>query len=60
VRVRREARIRGDLVVVPHPERAVTEALRVVIAGEGEMMLRLEPAMVGAAEVTERPPFDHE
>ena len=50
VRVGREARIGSDLVVVPHSERAMAEALGVVIAGEGEMMLGLQPAVVCAAK----------
>ena len=50
MRMRREAGVGSDLVVVPHAQGSVPEALGVVIAGEGEMMLRLEPAMVGAAK----------
>src|SRR4029078_13316484 len=57
--MRREARVGSDLVVVPHAQGSVPQAVWVVIAGEGEMMLRLEPAMVGAAEVAERSPVDH-
>jgi hypothetical protein len=29
------------------------------MAGEGEMMLGLEPAVIGAAELVERSEFDH-
>src|SRR4029453_14243501 len=53
VRMRGKARVGGDLVVVPYSDRAVAEALRVVIAGKGEVVLPLEPAMVRAAEGVE-------
>jgi hypothetical protein len=35
----KEHGIRGDLVVVPYPQRAPADAIRVVIAGEREMVL---------------------
>ena len=53
VRVRRKAGVRRDLVVVPDPQRAPAHPLGVVIVGEGEMMLGLQPAVVGAAELVE-------
>jgi hypothetical protein len=56
VRMRGKARVGGDLVVVPHSERAMAQALGVVIAGEGEVMLRLQPAMVSSRS-WECPPF---
>src|SRR6185436_10625319 len=54
-----KARVGGDLIVVPHTQAPVAEALRVVIAGEGEVMLRLEPAVVRAAEGVEWSLLDH-
>ena len=60
VRMRREARVGRDLIIVPHAQGSMPQALGVVIAGEGEMMFRLEPAMVGAARGAERSPFDHD
>jgi hypothetical protein len=59
VRMRRETGIRRDLVVVPYPDGAVAESLGVVIAGEGEMVLRLQPPMIRAAKLVERPAFNH-
>src|SRR4029453_14226791 len=59
VRMRGKARVGGDLVVVPYSDHAVAEALRVVIAGKGEVVLRLEPAMVRAAEGVEWSLLDH-
>ena len=50
VGMRREAGMRRDLVVVPHPDRAPAHALGIVVAAEREMMLGLEPTMVGAAK----------
>ena len=50
VRMGREARVRGDLVVVPHAQRAPAHAVRVVVVTEGEVVLGLEPTMVGAAK----------
>ncbi len=55
VRVRREAGLRRDLVVVPHPDRAPAHAVRVVVAGEREVVVGLEPAVVGAAERAKGP-----
>src|SRR5690606_7013843 len=45
VRVRREAGARLDGVVVPHPQRAPVDAVRVVVTGEREVVLRVEPAV---------------
>src|SRR6516165_5294271 len=60
MRMRGKSRVGGDLVVVPHSQAPVAETLRVVIAGEGEVMLRLEPAVVCAAKGGERSPLDHD
>ena len=59
VRVWREAGVGLDGVVVPHPQRPPAHARRVVVAGKGEVVLRVEPAVVGAAEAGEGAVFDH-
>src|SRR5580704_5934025 len=59
VRMRRKAGFRRDLVVVPDAQRAPAHAPCVVIAGEREMVCRLQPAMVGGAQCPERSDFDH-
>jgi DNA-binding transcriptional LysR family regulator len=60
MRMRREAGPRGDLVVVPDPQIAPAHPGRVVIPSEREMMLRLQPTVVGATEFAELPAFDHD
>src|ERR1700730_16584416 len=57
--MRRKAAVRRDLVVVPDAKRAMIDVFRIVIVGEGEVMLRLEPAVVGAAERVEWFQCDH-
>ena len=59
VRVRREAGLRRDGVVVPHAQRAPAHAIRVVVAGEGEMVFGVEPAVVGSAQAVEGSAFNH-
>src|SRR6185437_5460294 len=59
VRMRREAALRRDGVVVPHAQRTPAHALGVVVAGEREMMFRLEPAVVGSAQAVEWSAFNH-
>src|SRR5262245_32847828 len=59
MRVRRKAGMGGDLVVVPDAQSPVSHPLGVVIAREREMVLGLEPAMVGAAKRRVWPPVDH-
>ncbi|MGY4598747.1 hypothetical protein ACVWXL_006493 [Bradyrhizobium sp. GM22.5] len=54
-----KAGVRRDLVVVPDPQGAVTHVVGVVMACEGEMMLGIEPAVIGAAELCEGSEFDH-
>ena len=54
-----KAGVRRDLVVVPHPQRAVAHIVRVVVAAEREVMLCLQPAVIGAAEFCKRSEFDH-
>jgi hypothetical protein len=56
----RKARVRRDLVVVPHAQGAVVHVRGIVVAGEREVMLGLEPAVVGAAELREGFAGDHE
>ena len=50
VRMRLKAGLRGDPVVVPDPDRAPAHPRRFVIIGEGEMVARVQPAMIGVAE----------
>ena len=45
-----KAGVRRDLVVVPDPQRAMAHIAGIVVAGEREVMLGLQPAVVGAAE----------
>ncbi|MNT19068.1 hypothetical protein D3C72_1543050 [compost metagenome] len=59
VRVRREAGLGGDLVVVPDAQLAPAHPLAVVVAGEGEMVTGIEPAVVGATQFGEGTYFDH-
>jgi len=55
----RETRAGGDGVVVPHPQRAPAHAGRIVVAGEGKVVLGIEPAVVGTAKGLEGTAFDH-
>src|SRR6185369_2518738 len=59
VRMRREATLRRDLVVVPDADPAPAHAARVVIIGEGEMVAGVQPAVVGMAETVEFADVDH-
>src|SRR5690606_18213346 len=59
VRMRREAGAGSDGVVVPHPQRAPVHARRVLVPGEGEMVLGIEPTMIGSTEAGKRATFDH-
>ena len=49
----------GDPVVVPDADPAPAHARGVVIAGEGEMVAGVEPAVVGVAEAVEFADVDH-
>ena len=51
VRMRREARLRGDDIVVPHPQIAPVHAGRVVVLRKGEVMTGIEPAMVSTTKL---------
>src|SRR5690606_22769282 len=59
VRVRREAGLRRDFVVVPNPKLAPVGAGRIVVVGEREVMLGVEPAVVSATEARIGTKFDH-
>src|SRR6516165_7431887 len=59
MRMRGKSRVGGDLVVVPHSQASVAETLRVVIAGEGEVMLRLQPTVICATKGVEWSLLDH-
>ena len=60
VRVRWKTGLRRDLVVVPDAQRAPVHALRVAVIGKREMVPRVEPAEVAAAQAVERPASDHD
>src|SRR5690606_11836284 len=59
MRMRREAGAGLDRVVVPDAQRAPAHPVGIVVVGEGEVMPRVEPAVVGAAEALEGSAFDH-
>ncbi|MOA05482.1 hypothetical protein D3C78_1250830 [compost metagenome] len=59
VRMRWEAGARGDFVIVPDAQVAPAFAVGVVVLGEGEVVLGIQPAVVGAAELVEGSAFDH-
>ncbi|MNR36640.1 hypothetical protein D3C85_1545860 [compost metagenome] len=59
VRVRREATASGDQVVVPDPQVAPVHARRVVVFGEREVVMGVEPTMVGMAKALERAQLQH-
>ena len=54
-----KAGVGRDLVVVPHPQRAMAHIAGIIMAAEREVMLGLQPAVVGAAEFVEGSEFDH-
>src|SRR5262249_38227490 len=57
--MRRKPGVRRDRIVVPHPQRAPAHALGVMIVGEREMMLGVEPAVVCSPQAFEGSAFDH-
>jgi hypothetical protein len=59
VRVRGEARLRRNGIVVPDAQRAPAHPLRIVIIGEGEVVTGIEPAVVGVAQRVEFANVDH-
>src|SRR5689334_10490202 len=59
VRMGRESGLRRYRVVVPDAQRAPVRTARIVIGGEREMMLGVEPAVVGAAEAGKGSALDH-
>src|SRR5690606_3069626 len=59
MRMRREAGAGLDRVVVPDAQRAPAHPVGIVVVGEGEVMPRVGPAVVGAAEALEGSAFDH-
>src|SRR5690606_34759891 len=59
VRVRREPAAGGDQVVVPYPQRAPVHAARIVVFGKGEVMVGIQPAMVGVAKGVEGAQLQH-
>src|SRR5262249_7029897 len=59
VGMRGKAGVRSDLVIVPYPQGTVAHIVRVIVAGEGEVVLWLEPAVIGTAELCKGSEFDH-
>src|SRR6266446_1822705 len=59
VGVRRKARVRSDLVIVPYSQRAPAHSGRVGEFAEGKVVLGLEPAMIRGGELVEWSAFDH-
>jgi len=59
VRVRRKAGLGRNRIVVPHLQRAPLGPLRLVIAGEGKVVMRVKPAVVGGAKRSKGAKFDH-
>ncbi len=59
VRMRVEAGIRRDLVIVPDAQPAEAHALRVVVLAEAEVMPGVEPLVAKAAETGEGSNLDH-
>jgi hypothetical protein len=54
-----ETGARGDAVLVDDPQRPIAHMGRIVVAGEGEAVERLEPAVVGKAPVLGSADGDH-
>ena len=50
----------SDDVVVPHAQIAPVHALRVVVLGERKVMMRVQPAVIRAAQCVERSEFKHD
>src|SRR3984893_953264 len=59
VGMRGKSAVRRDLFVVPHPQGAVAHVAGVVMAAEREVVLRLQPAVIGAAEFRKWSEFNH-
>ena len=45
-----ESGMRRDTVIIDHQQLAKTHLLRIMIAGKAEMVLGIEPVMIGAAK----------
>src|SRR5437762_965633 len=54
-----EARARGDAILVDDAQRPEPHVLRVLVAGEGEAVVRVEPAVVGMAALGGGSQFGH-
>ena len=59
VRVRLEARLRRDAVVVPDAQAAPAHALDIVIIGKGKMVARVQPAVLRMTKLGIWTSFDH-
>jgi len=58
MRVRRKPGLRLDDVIIPHTDASPAHPVRIMIACEGEMVMRVEPAMVGCAETGKGADFE--
>src|SRR2546422_6674424 len=54
-----EARARGDAILVDDAQRPEPHVPRVLVAGEGEAVVRVEPAVVGMAALGGGSQFGH-
>jgi hypothetical protein len=59
VRVRGKAGLRGNDVVVPHPQAAPVHARRVMVLGEGKMVPGVQPAVPGTSQLSMGSQVDH-
>src|SRR6516162_47863 len=59
MRVRRKPRAGSDLVVIPNPQGSPSHALRVEVIGKREMMLGVEPVVMGPTQFLKGSALDH-
>src|SRR5690606_40735141 len=50
VGMRRKTAVRRDGVIVPDPQATPVHTLRIVVFGEGKVVLGIQPAVIGGAE----------
>ena len=59
VRVRRKAAVRRDHIIVPHPQGPPLATRRIVVSAEREVVMGIQPTVIGGADGAERAKFDH-
>src|SRR5258705_5154944 len=59
VAVGRESGARDDAIFIDDTQRAEFDMLRIVVAGERERVIRIEPAVVGVTALAAAPYFQH-